>query len=104
MLTRVIYDYDKIETLLKEYRGIAERIEKGEGAKLDRDRKKFIERLLDNGFRQHWNGELGLGDMIILKGNESIEIIYLIGYTQKFDDKTIQLELSNKKEENDFSL
>ena len=64
----------------------------------------FIERLIDNGFRQHWNGELGLGDMIILKGNESIEIIYLIGYTQKFDDKTIQLELSNKKEENDFSL
>ena len=68
------------------------------------DSINFIERLIDNGFRQHWNGELGLGDMIILKGNESIEIIYLIGYTQKFDDKTIQLELSNKKEENDFSL
>ena len=68
------------------------------------DSVNFIERLIDNGFRQHWNGELGLGDMIILKGNESIEIIYLIGYTQKFDDKTIQLELSNKKEENDFSL
>ena len=66
------------------------------------DSINFIERLIDNGFRQHWNGELGLGDMIILKGNESIEIIYLIGYTQKFDDKTIQLELSNKKEENDF--
>ena len=68
------------------------------------DSINFIERLIDNGFRQHWNGELGLGDMIILKGNESIEVIYLIGYTQKFDDKTIQLELSNKKEENDFSL
>ena len=68
------------------------------------DSINFIERLIDNGFRQHWNGELGLGDMIILKGNESMEIIYLIGYTQKFDDKTIQLELSNKKEENDFSL
>ena len=68
------------------------------------DSINFIERLIDNGFRQHWNGELGLGDMIILKGNESIEIIYLIDYTQKFDDKTIQLELSNKKEENDFSL
>ena len=68
------------------------------------DSVNFIERLIDNGFRQHWNGELGLGDVIILKGNESIEIIYLIGYTQKFDDKTIQLELSNKKEENDFSL
>lgn len=68
------------------------------------DSINFIERLIDNGFRQHWNGELGLGDIIILKGNESIEVIYLIGYTQKFDDKTIQLELSNKKEENDFSL
>ena len=68
------------------------------------DSINFIERLIDNGFRQHWNGELGLGDMIILKGNESIEVIYLIGYTQKFNDKTIQLELSNKKEENDFSL
>ena len=68
------------------------------------DSINFVEKLIDNGFRQHWNGELGLGDMIILKGNESIEIIYLIGYTQKFDDKTIQLELSNKKEENDFSL
>ena len=68
------------------------------------DSINFIERLIDNGFRQHWNGELGLGDMIILKGNESIEIIYLIGYTQKFDDKTIQLELSNKKDESDFSL
>ena len=64
----------------------------------------FIERLIDNGFRQHWNGELGLGDMIVLKGNEFIEIIYVIGYTQNFKDKTIELELSNKKAENEFSL
>ena len=64
----------------------------------------FIERLIDNGFRQHWNGELGLGDMIVLKGDEFIEIIYLIGYTQNFKDKTIELELSNKKAENEFSL
>ena len=64
----------------------------------------FIERLIDNGFRQHWNGELGLGDMIVLKGDEFIEIIYLIGYTQNFKDKTIELELSNKKQENEFSL
>lgn len=46
MITRVVYDYDKIETLLKEYRGIAERIEKGKGSKLDQDKKKFIEGLL----------------------------------------------------------
>ena len=64
----------------------------------------FIERLIDNGFRQHWNGELGLGDMIVLKGDEFIEVIYIIGYTQNFKDKTIELELSNKKQENEFSL
>lgn len=64
----------------------------------------FIERLIDNGFRQHWNGELGLGDMIVLKGDEFIEVIYVIGYTQNFKDKTIELELSNKKAENEFSL
>ena len=68
------------------------------------DSVNFVEHLIDNGFRQQWNGELGLGDMIVLKGNESLEIIYLIGYTQNFKDKTIQLELSNKKDESDFSL
>ena len=68
------------------------------------DSINFIERLIDNGFRQYWNGELGLGDMIVLKGNETIEIIYLVGYTQNFKDKTIQLELSNIKDENIFSL
>ena len=68
------------------------------------DSVNFIERLIDNGFRQHWNGELGLGDMIVLKGEEMIEIIYVIGYTQNFKEKTIELELSNKKEENEFSL
>ena len=68
------------------------------------DSVNFIERLIDNGFRQHWSGELGLGDMIVLKGNESIELIYLIGYTQNLKDKTIQVELSNIKEENTFSL
>lgn len=70
----------------------------------DIDSMNFIERLIDNNFRQHWNGELGLGDMIVLKGNETIEIIYLVGYTQNFKNKTIQLELSNIKDENNFSL
>ena len=68
------------------------------------DSVNFVERLIDNEFRQHWTGELGLGDMIVLKGNETIETIYLIGYTQNLREKTIQLELSNKKEENEFSL
>ena len=68
------------------------------------DAINFIERLMDNGFRQHWDGELGLGDMIVLKGDNTIEVIYLISYTQNFKNKTIDLELSNKKDENDFSL
>ena len=64
----------------------------------------FIERLIDNEFRVQWNGQLGLGDMIILKGENIEEAIYLVGYTQNFKDKTLQLELSNKKGNKDFSL
>ena len=68
------------------------------------DLVNFIERLIDNDFRQHWSGKLGLGDVIVLKGEKTIEHIYLIGYTQNLKEKTMQLELSNKKSENDFSL
>jgi hypothetical protein len=64
----------------------------------------FIERLIDNEFRTQWNGELGLGDMIVLKGEDIEEAIYLVGYTQNFKDKTLQLELSNKKGNKEFSL
>ena len=64
----------------------------------------FIERLIDNEFRVQWNGQLGLGDMIVLKGDDIEEAIYLVGYTQNFKDKTLQLELSNKKGNKDFSL
>jgi hypothetical protein len=69
------------------------------------DSVNFVERLVDNGFRNQWQGQLGLGDMIILKGdNVESEEIYLVGYTQNFKDKTLELELSNKKSNNDFSL
>lgn len=68
------------------------------------DSVNFVEKLIDNGFRQHWNGELGLGDMIVLKGETTIEVVYLINYTQNFKDKTIELQLSNKKDESTFSL
>ena len=68
------------------------------------DSINFIEKLLDNEFRNQWQGRLGLGDMILLKGEDTIETIYLVGYTQDFKNKTLQLELSNKKSNNDFSL
>lgn len=35
--------------------------------------------------------------MIVLKGETTIEVVYLINYTQNFKDKTIELQLSNKK-------
>lgn len=59
----------------------------------------FLKRLIDNGFRQHWNGVLGLGDIIMLhdKENNKDEFTYFVGYTQNFKDKSLQIELSNKK-------
>ena len=68
------------------------------------DSVNFIEKLLDNEFRNQWQGRLGLGDMILLKGDNEVEAIYLVGYTQNFKDKTLELELSNKKANNEFSL
>ena len=62
------------------------------------DSMNFVERLIDNEFRNQWNGQLGLGDMIILKDEDTEnDVVYLVGYTQNFKDKTLQLELSNKK-------
>ncbi len=59
----------------------------------------FIDRLIDNNFRQHWNGVIGLGDVIILYDpKEKIEeYIYLTEYEQNFKDKDLALTLSNKK-------
>ena len=69
------------------------------------DSMNFVERLIDNEFRNQWNGQLGLGDMIILKDEDTEDdVVYLVGYTQNFKDKTLQLELSNKKGNKEFSL
>lgn len=63
------------------------------------DNKNFISRLIDNGFRQHWNGELGLGDIILLydRDKDKEEFVFLVSYNQNFKDKSLSLELSNKK-------
>ena len=43
--------------------------------------------------------------MIILKDEDTEnDVVYLVGYTQNFKDKTLQLELSNKKGNKEFSL
>ncbi len=64
----------------------------------------FLSRIINTGFRKHWKGDLSLGDIIILydSQDEKEEIIYFVGYTQNFKDKTLKLDLSNKKtKEND---
>lgn len=71
------------------------------------DTVNFAKRIIDNGFRQQWSGELALGDMILLQDDDGITTpVYFIGYTQSFKkgQETLELELSNMKENNDFSL
>ena len=63
----------------------------------------FTSRIIDNGFRQHWNGVLGLGDIICLYDEEddTEEFVYLVGYEKNYKDKSLTLTLSNKKESED---
>lgn len=71
------------------------------------DTVNFMSKIIDNGFRQHWNGELSLGDTILLRDDEGIVTpVYFVGYTQSFKkgEESIELELSNIKDSNDFSL
>ena len=63
------------------------------------DIENFINRLIDNGYRQHWNGTLGLGDIISIydRENDIEELFYLVNYEYTFDDKNLVITLSNKK-------
>lgn len=63
----------------------------------------FMARLIDNDFRKHWNGVMGLGDIIILydKNTKHEEFIFLTEYTQSFEDNGLSLTLSNKKKSSD---
>ena len=60
-------------------------------------------RLLDNDFRKHWNGVIGLADIIILydKNTKQEEFMFLTEYTQNFSDSDLSLTLSNKKKSSD---
>ena len=63
----------------------------------------FMARLLDNDFRKHWNGVIGLADIIILydKNTKQEEFMFLTEYTQNFSDSDLSLTLSNKKKSSD---
>ena len=57
----------------------------------------FLNRLVDNDYRQHWSGSLGLGDIVAIYDNEEEELFYLVGYNYSFKDKKLEITLSNKK-------
>lgn len=59
----------------------------------------FLRRILDTGFRQHFQGCLSLGDIIVLYNNVERyeEHVYFVSYTQDFKEDKLNIELSNKK-------
>lgn len=63
------------------------------------DIESFLNKLIDNNFRQHWNGVLGLGDIIAIydEEKETEEWFYLVGYEYSLKEGTLQIRLSNKK-------
>ena len=65
------------------------------------DSVNFMGKIIDNGFRQHWNGELSLGDTILLHSDDKDYIVYLVGFEQNLKDDTLTLTLSNKKNDLD---
>lgn len=67
------------------------------------DVKNFMNRIIDNEFRIHWNGELGLGDIVILHDEDIDKEVFLFvtEYTQnpsvENSDEGLIITLSNKK-------
>lgn len=58
----------------------------------------FINRIKDNTFRQHWDGELSLGNIVILVDEDKEVLQYLTGYTIKPNNTNgLSLTISNKK-------
>lgn len=58
----------------------------------------FTKRIVDNGFRQHWNGELSLGNVIMIQDDDYEVLQYFVGYSINPNDADgLKLEISNKK-------
>lgn len=65
----------------------------------------FTKRLVNNRFRQNWNGRIGLGDVVILydKKTKVETYIYLVGWEKNYSDGNLNLTFSNKKTNQDSS-
>lgn len=64
----------------------------------------FTSRIVDNGFRQHWRGNIYLGNIISLVGKDDDEEVlqYLVGYKlDRRSENGLSLEISDKKINND---
>jgi|GEM_PF-2435184 len=58
----------------------------------------FTKRIVDNDFRQHWNGTLSLGDIVMLQDDEEEVLQYLTGFTIKPNETdSLSLTISNSK-------
>ena len=65
---------------------------------IDIDVVNFMSRIIDNGFRQHWTGDLVLGDIVSLQDNDGNEHLrYLVSISRNYKTNELQLKLSNKK-------
>lgn len=63
----------------------------------------FTSRIIDNGFRQHFDGILGLGDIVILwdEENDKEELVFFTGFTKNPRENKLDITLSNKKVDRD---
>jgi hypothetical protein len=72
-------------------------------SQIDIDSINFLNRIVDNGFRLKWNGELSFGDIIILidEDTQQEEFYYFIGYSIDYKSNKLNLKISNKKSNRD---
>lgn len=62
----------------------------------------FTSRVKDKTFRQHWDGTLSLGNIVMLEDEDEEVLQYLTGYTIKPNDTNgLSLTISNKKVKED---
>ena len=63
------------------------------------DSVNFMNRIVDNGFRLKWNGDLSFGDIIILidEDTNEEEYYYFLGYDIDYSSNSLTLKISNKK-------
>lgn len=67
------------------------------------DSVNFMNRIIDNKFRLHFNNTLSFGDIIILidEDTNKEEFYYFVGYSIDYENNKLSLSISNKKSNRD---